>query len=181
LFKPNSNITTFAQYTPSSHLRPQLQNDKLVQSPVKLHINIHNLNNMKIRSTIGIGVDIINTNRFRLLFEKKTSFVDRLSKRILHPSHELPRFQSLYKSNVDESIRFIAGSWSIKEALFKTLDPDEQEKFNFNHWYKSYNSNGKPFVSNDNYNCDESFLVSVSHDHEMLVANVLRQKEITLE
>ncbi|CAI5757286.1 unnamed protein product [Candida verbasci] len=127
---------------------------------------------MKLSYTIGIGIDIINITRFERLLEKGGTFTNRLSKRILHPN-ELLKFNKL---NGKRKIEFITGSWASKEALFKTLDIEDQKQFNFNQWYRSYNNHGKPFIWNDAYFKNEEFHLSLSHDSSFIIATVLRQK-----
>ncbi|EMG49578.1 acpS Holo-[acyl-carrier-protein] synthase [Candida maltosa Xu316] len=126
---------------------------------------------------LGIGVDIIKSSRFeRLLTSKSTTFASRLSKRILHPVHELPKFESM---NAQRQVQYLTGSWASKEAVFKTLDIELQKKFIFNEWYRSHDSNGKPFIKCDEYPlANEEFLLSISHDDSLVIATVLRQKLI---
>lgn len=126
---------------------------------------------------LGIGVDIIKSSRFeRLLTTRTTSFSQRLSKRILHPKYELPRFESM---TPQRQVQFLTGSWAAKEAVFKTLDVEYQEKFNFNEWYRHHDSKGKPFIWNDNYKLpSEEFHLSISHDDSLIIATVLRQRII---
>ncbi|RCK63303.1 Holo-[acyl-carrier-protein] synthase [Candida viswanathii] len=131
----------------------------------------------KLGITLGLGVDLIKSSRFeRLLTAKTTSFSQRLSKRILHPTHELPRFDSM---TPQRQVQFLTGSWAAKEAVFKTLDIADQEKFNFNEWYRYHDSKGKPFIWNDGYAApDEEFHLSISHDDSLVIATVLRQRII---
>ncbi|KAI5955491.1 hypothetical protein KGF57_003623 [Candida theae] len=129
---------------------------------------------------VAIGVDIIKTSRFeKLLRTKTTSFAERLSKRILHHTHELPKFNEM---DAGRQVQFMAGSWAAKEALFKTLHQEEQDVFNFNEWYRYNNSSGKPFISNDKYDYNnEEFHLSISHDDSLVIATVLRQKLYSLD
>lgn len=134
---------------------------------------------------LGIGVDILKTSRFHRLLTKQLSdgsqFVSRLSARVLHPVHELPKFEEHWKNNnIEKCIALIAGSWSAKEAVYKTLDSEVQQVFQFKHWYRFYNDRGKPFVGSDDYRGDEEFLISVSHDDGVMVANVIRQRIIDI-
>lgn len=63
----------------------------------------------------------------------------------------------------------------MKEAVFKTLDDDEQRRFRFNQWYRVYDGNGRPRVAHEAHTPDE-FMVLLSHDGDFVVATVLRQK-----
>ncbi|KAI5968772.1 hypothetical protein CANMA_002208 [Candida margitis] len=129
----------------------------------------------KVGLVVGIGIDIIKASRFENLLETKTSsFAERLCKRILHPTKELPRFKEM---SPQRRVQFLTGSWAAKEALFKTLQVHEQGEFNFNEWYRFNDTNGKPFIWNDKYNSnDEEFHLSISHDDSIVIATVLRQK-----
>ncbi|ODV77436.1 4'-phosphopantetheinyl transferase [Suhomyces tanzawaensis NRRL Y-17324] len=130
---------------------------------------------MRLGVTLGIGVDVVHTPRFQRILARNDDYVARFMARILHPS-ERPRF---VESPPAQQINQLSGAWAAKEALFKTLDPVDQKRFQFNQWYRHYNPQGKPFIRNDHYqHKDEEFLLSVSHDGEVLVANVLRQKNV---
>jgi holo-[acyl-carrier protein] synthase len=120
--------------------------------------------------TVGLGVDLVNTTRFQNILTKNNNYVDRFVTRILHPN-ERSRFYE--QKRPEQSINLLAGSWAAKEALFKTLDTKHQKVFRFNQWYRGYKE-GKPTITSDEYNEDEEFLLSVSHDGDMLVASVIR-------
>lgn len=143
----------------------------------------------KLGITLGIGVDIIKTNRFKELLLSKgklnSRFTSRISSRILHPEFELPKFNEFKDNNkLNECISLISGSWASKEAVYKTLDDEYQRQFQFKNWYKYYNEQGKPFIRSDFYKKEnEEFQLSVSHDDGLLVATVLRQEiyELTNE
>lgn len=136
----------------------------------------------KLGITLGIGVDILKTNRFKELLlskgELNSLFTSRMSSRILHPEFELPKFKELKDSNkLNECISLISGSWASKEAVYKTLDCEYQKQFQFKNWYRYYNEQGKPFIRSDLYKKEnEEFHLSISHDDGLLVATVLRQK-----
>ncbi|EER32987.1 conserved hypothetical protein [Candida tropicalis MYA-3404] len=152
---------------------------KITLYSIDIALSYHVKPMKKLGITLGLGVDIINSSRFqRLLTSKTTSFSQRLSKRILHPKHELPRFESMTNSR---QVQFLTGSWAAKEAVFKTLDIEDQKKFSFNQWYRYHDPNGKPFIWNDNYGLrDEEFHLSISHDDSLIIATVLRQRVIDL-
>lgn len=136
----------------------------------------------RVTNTIGIGVDIIKMSRFSAMINKRgdlnSPFVHKLSSRILHNTHELPAFKGLVgKHNFTESIRYLAGNWAMKEAIYKTLDEEDQANFQFKQWFKLYDERGKPTIANDDYhNPQEEFLLSISHDDDMLIASVIRQE-----
>lgn len=128
---------------------------------------------------LGVGLDIVEVSRFhRILYKRGDNYANRFVKRVLNPRHEISKFQLLHlKSDSDQCVRYVAGCWALKEALFKTLDHDHQQHFAFNAWYRRNDANGKPTIWNDAYPLhDENFQASVSHDGGILAAVVLRQK-----
>lgn len=138
---------------------------------------------MRVTNTIALGVDVIRISRFGDMIHKRgidSLFVDKLSSRILHNTHELPAFRGLIgKNDFSGSIRYLAGNWAMKEAIYKTLDPEDQGQFLFNQWFKLYDERGKPTISNEEYHKqrkEEEFLLSISHDEDVLMASVLRQE-----
>ncbi|CAH2354053.1 putative holo-[acyl-carrier-protein] synthase [[Candida] railenensis] len=131
-------------------------------------------------TVLGIGVDIVKISRFNSLLAKdggkngKTG-TSRFIRRVLHPK-ELMEFEELRQNDsIEPRVRYVAGSWAAKEAIFKTLDPKDQKIFQFKDWYRYKDSFGKPHIWNDDYNEREQFLLSISHDGDTLIANVLRQ------
>ncbi|KAG2736063.1 hypothetical protein G9P44_000153 [Scheffersomyces stipitis] len=131
----------------------------------------------KCLKVLGIGVDVVNTDRFRRLVSRDPRFLAKLTARILHPQHELPEFFRI--SDAENKVKFLAGSWASKEAVFKTLDISSQKQFQFKHWFRRYSEQGKPHICNDNYpqSEQEEFLLSISHDSNVLVASALRQQK----
>lgn len=133
----------------------------------------------------GIGVDLVQISRFTAILSKHgvdSGYSRRFVRRVLHPK-ELPLFAALADELLDHSVRYIAGSWAAKEAVFKTLDSTEQARFQFKDWYRTSNT-CKPGIERDPSSHDPSshdpsshdqFLLSISHDGGMLVATVLRQ------
>lgn len=135
----------------------------------------------RVTATLGLGVDIIRISRFDNMITKAggvlTPFFNRLCKRILNETHEMPMLQHhIATHNHDSIIRYMAGSWAIKEAVYKSLDEEEQKKFTFHQWYRM-KTNEKPGIGSESYSKrDEEFLVSVSHDDDVLMASVIRQR-----
>lgn len=121
-------------------------------------------------SVVGIGIDIVRISRIaRLLAENKSKA--RFLRRVLHPS-ELEVFSNLGQ---EKGAQYVAGSWAAKEAAYKTLDTDDQMMFQFKDWYK-YSRERRPFIGRDGLNPKEEFHLSISHDGDILVATVLRQR-----
>lgn len=131
-----------------------------------------------MHQVVGLGTDIVRILRFRKILAARglaSLFVARLGARILEPLAELPLFKRYVDlGNIDKTASFLAGSWAVKEALFKALDVADQRKFEFRKWAKLNDSNGRPFVSGTN-SLNDKFMVTVSHDEDILVATVLRQ------
>ncbi|MCH0629607.1 4'-phosphopantetheinyl transferase superfamily protein [Kocuria palustris] len=125
---------------------------------------------MRVPVVAAIGVDITKILRFERLLSKPKPFVNKLYGRILHPQER----QSV------ATARSLAGAWAVKEAVFKTLTDDEQRRFQFNQWYRVYDELGRPSVAHADFGVDE-FMVLLSHDDDLLVATVLRQKWIDIK
>ncbi|WEJ94186.1 mitochondrial holo-[acyl-carrier-protein] synthase [Yamadazyma tenuis] len=89
----------------------------------------------------------------------------------------MPVFSQLSISNHSKSMSFLAGSWAIKEAIYKTLDSQDQKSFTFKEWFRIYDERGKPVVCSDTYSKNnEEFLLSISHEDDVLIASVIRQQ-----
>ncbi|GMM37826.1 hypothetical protein DASC09_051510 [Saccharomycopsis crataegensis] len=155
------------------------------------------------RQVLGLGNDVVNIQRFRNILVHhgiNSSYVKRLTQRILNERHEYPRFASLLPKGISGEIsgdkidsstlhrccQILAGSWASKEALFKSLDPHHQKHFVFKNWYKWNDENGKPNIQidrsvapSDNMTEDQ-FMLSISHDGDMLIATVLRIGNVEL-
>lgn len=124
---------------------------------------------------VGLGVDVLHISRFSSLIAHKglmSSYVTRLAGRVLHKS-ELARFeQHRQQHNVDRCVKELAGSWCVKEALYKSLDDERQLSFQFKHWWREQGPRGRPQIGGGRP--DEHFLVSVSHDGDVMMASVAR-------
>ena len=109
---------------------------------------------------IGIGVDIVNINRFRKKkFQKNLNFY----KKILSESEikYCIKFKSPYEH--------FAAKFAIKESVIKSI-PD---KLSFLDIKTSNSKYGKPIVNlSGNLEGKYSFLVSVSHEREYAIAIV---------
>lgn len=128
---------------------------------------------------LGVGLDIVEVSRFHdILYKRGDDYANRFVKRVLNPGHEIARFHHLHlKRDPDLCVKYVAGCWALKEALFKTLDRDCQKQFAFNAWYRQNDADGKPTIWNDAYPFqDEQFHASISHDGGILAAVILRQK-----
>lgn len=119
----------------------------------------------------SIGVDILRTARIGQILAGKTR--DRFVRKILHPS-EISRM-----TQAPDHVQFVASTFSVKEALFKTLDRQDQKLFEFKEWSRDVDDvTGRRLITNPGYRLmtHEEFVVSVSHDGDYTVANVLRRR-----
>lgn len=125
---------------------------------------------------LGLGNDLHHMQRFRAILQSKNEYkITRFSQRVLHPKHELPIFEkSLNGDQRERCAEILSTSWCVKEAIYKTLTDEEQARFRMNQWYKVNSENGRPVIGND---CQVSgnFMVSISHDMDLVNAVVLRQ------
>lgn len=144
---------------------------------------------------LAIGCDLHQLSRVRKIVDRdglNSSKIKRLSERILHPKNELVKFNELKESInlqntnsardsdriIESCCNILSVSWCCKEAIFKTLDLKDQKTFSFKDWYKINDLNGRPFIYNDNYlksNENEEFLLTISHDNDLIISTVLRQ------
>ncbi|GME67491.1 unnamed protein product [[Candida] boidinii] len=143
---------------------------------------------------LAIGCDLHQLSRVRKIVDRdglNSSKVKRLSERILHPKNELVKFNELkgsinpqiaktadFNRVIESCCNILSVSWCCKEAVFKTLDSKDQKVFSFKDWYKINDLNGRPFIYNDNYlksNQNEEFLLTISHDNDLIISTVLRQ------
>lgn len=136
---------------------------------------------MAMSKVLGIGADIVKLARFKRIVLRnglKSMQTETFAMKILHPEQELPLFKEcVAKDQLDRTIRLLAGSWAMKEAVFKCLDDKVQQSQKFKHWYKYNADNGRPMVGGlyVQNNPKEEFLLSISHDDDTLIASVLRQ------
>lgn len=121
---------------------------------------------MKVPVVVGLGVDVTRILRFARLLKRPDAA--RFVRRVLHPAE----CHHLAQINKSHHPRYVAGCWAAKEALFKTLEPENQKVFAFRDWHRR-TEDGKPEIVGDH---PDQFLLSISHDDDMLVATVLRQK-----
>lgn len=130
---------------------------------------------------IRVGTDIHQLSRFVSILQRNGALTayktKRFSERILHPTYELPKFEEYrLKNKIEECARILSISWCIKEAIYKTLDDENQNNFVMSEWYKTNDERGRPIIGNESYNrTNEEFLCSISHDGNMVSSFVLRQ------
>ena len=112
---------------------------------------------------IGIGIDIVDINRFS---EKPYSTNKFFYEKIFHNS------EINYCLNHKNSSQSFAGKFAIKESVIKSID----QKIDFLDILTDH-LNLKPVVSLPN-NSSYNFLVSISHEKQHAVAVVVSEKII---
>lgn len=99
----------------------------------------------------SVGIDIIEVNRIEN--------IEELAKKILSKK-EIILFNQYSLQRQQE---FLAGRWSLKEAIFKALP---QEKLTFKNIDISYNQYNQPITIIKNY----QLLLSLSHNQTNAIA-----------
>lgn len=140
---------------------------------------------------IGVGIDIIHVPRLVSLLTRRTPA--KFAARILSPS-ELSEWEALSPPTTSTStstssaiataedvetpawVRFLAVRWAIKEAAYKALSPNYKPTWKELSVYKEPGdgTGGKPRLRFRKFE-NVRLHVSVSHDGEYTVANVLAE------
>lgn len=130
-------------------------------------------------SLVGIGTDLLRTSRIAGIVTGSSKRLDRFVTRVLHKV-EIERFHKINAEDVSSKTRFLASSWSSKEALYKSLDEERQRQFEMKHWYRA-SSGGKDqkghrheILSDSLKYPNEKFWLSISHDGDYTSAFVVR-------
>lgn len=82
-------------------------------------------------------------------------------------------------NETEECARILSVSWSVKEAVYKTLDDEDQREFIMKDWYKINDLRGRPLICNPIYESlkkNETFLCTISHDGDLVSSFVLRKR-----
>ena len=110
---------------------------------------------------LGVGIDIINVNRFRNMpFSKKISFYKKI----------------FYENEINYCLKFkdpythFAGKFAIKESVIKSINTKE----NFLRIITDH-QNKKPIVSIDG-NKDYIFSASITHEKDYAIGIVIAKK-----
>ena len=111
---------------------------------------------------LGVGIDIINVNRFRdMPFEIKSSFY----KKIFHEN------EINYCLKFKDPYTHFAGKFALKEALIKSID-----KKIFPSEIETSHLNSKPIINISKNTQDYKFIASLSHENEFAIAVILSVK-----
>jgi len=137
---------------------------------------------------IGVGIDIVHVPRLVSLVTRRTPA--KFASRILSPS-EFREWEILSPPTTStstmtprdsnpigaESVRFLAVRWAIKEAAYKALFPNHKPTWKELSVSKEPGDGGKPSVRFGSGKFENVRLhVSVSHDGEYTIANVLAEE-----
>lgn len=128
-------------------------------------LSSHSKNMSKWMMVRGIGVDIVRIARFREILKRRPSREQRICQRILHPEEQS-------KVTAESVVQSLASAWAAKEALYKSLNRNEQKHCRFNKWRKAWVDGQLRLVSDDLR--DDTVLLTLSHDGEYTVAMVVR-------
>ena len=135
---------------------------------------------------IGVGIDVVHIPRIVSLVTRRTP--TKLASRILSPSEfsdwkilsppttsaVTPRDSNPIWAESLESVRFLAVRWAIKEAAYKALFPNYKPSWKELSVSKEPGDGGKPRLRFGKFE-NVRLHVSVSHDGEYTVANVLAE------
>ena len=137
---------------------------------------------------IGVGIDVVHVPRIVSIVTRRTPA--KLASRILSPS-EFREWETLSApttitstvtsrdsnpigSATLESVRFLAVRWAIKEAAYKALFPNYKPTWKELSVTKEPGGGGKPKLGFGKFE-NVRLHVSVSHDGEYTVANVVAE------
>ena len=135
---------------------------------------------------IGIGIDVVHIPRIASLVARRTP--TKLATRILSP-RELREWEtmsppiSVSLSTAERDLdavmaerwfRFLTVRWAIKEAAYKALSPHYKPTWKDLIVSKVPGDGGKPSLTFENF-VAVKLHVSISHDGEYTVANVLAE------
>jgi holo-[acyl-carrier protein] synthase len=136
---------------------------------------------------IGVGIDIVHATRIASLVARRTPM--KLAIRILSPS-ERHEWETLFPATsvpvstaerdmdaimAKKWFKFLTVRWVIKEAAYKALSPLYKPTWKDLTVSKAPEDSGKPSLAFGGY-ARVKLHVSVSHDGEYTVANVLAER-----
>jgi len=110
----------------------------------------------------GIGVDLVTVSRIEGVYKR---FGNRFARRFLHQS-ELKTLASMEVDSPDNTIRFLAKRFAIKEASVKALGTGERTGVLLRDFYIEHTELGKPLLRLD------GAAKSLSEKHNIQAAHV---------
>lgn len=110
----------------------------------------------------GIGIDIVELERIKKIYERQDRFVDRIL-----TTAEKKVFQTLTENRKTE---FLAGRFAAKEAYAKAVGTGLGENLSFLDIEIAKDEKGKPFITKPR---KEGIYLSISHSKDYAVAQVV--------
>ncbi|KAI9503759.1 hypothetical protein GGI25_003854 [Coemansia spiralis] len=124
---------------------------------------------------IGIGVDILATDRIARIVRRGSSYATRFARHILCDC-EIGYFtNTLVSKNENEQIRYLATRWCLKEAVYKAAYPHQILRWSDVSIYKV----GPKLAMNVRWNQElqGAFVhASISHDGGLIAGYVVIEK-----
>ncbi|KAJ1818987.1 hypothetical protein LPJ56_001685 [Coemansia sp. RSA 2599] len=121
---------------------------------------------------VGIGVDLLSIKRIQSIVSRGSRYSQRFSRRILC-DRELTEYRACETDKL--RIGFLASRWCLKEAIYKAAYPHQILQWNDVCIYKD----GPRPLADIQWNkglADARVHVSLSHDHDLLVAYAIIEK-----
>lgn len=112
----------------------------------------------------GIGIDIIELNRIRDIYNRQPKFINRIL--------TINEKQRLAKLSEHRQVEFIAGRFAAKEAFSKALGTGFGKELSFLDLEISSNEQGKPIIKTKKIK-NKTIHLSISHSKEYAVAQVI--------
>ncbi|WP_307327837.1 holo-ACP synthase [Evansella vedderi] len=114
----------------------------------------------------GIGLDLVEMDRIRSLYERQSSFVNRVL-----TERELTYFKTLSDRR---KIEFLAGRFSAKEALAKANGSGIGESLSFQDIHILNDEKGKPYIVSEKIN--QKIHLSITHTQNYAAAQVVLEE-----
>ncbi|KAK7695631.1 hypothetical protein QCA50_000267 [Cerrena zonata] len=127
---------------------------------------------------LGVGIDIVSLRRVLALVERRSA--SRLAHRILSPN-EFSLWQSKTAKLSFDNERFLAVRWAVKEAAYKAMFPTYKPTWKELSYYShNVSASQKPsLVFGGQGHTNITLHVSVSHDGDYIIAQVLAEHNLT--
>ncbi|GAE93551.1 holo-[acyl-carrier protein] synthase [Gracilibacillus boraciitolerans JCM 21714] len=116
----------------------------------------------------GIGIDIVELNRIRMILERHPKFIDR----ILTKTEKSTYFKLATKKR---KIEYLAGRFAAKEAFSKAWGTGIG-KLRFADIEITNNQTGAPILKTNVLNNEKCF-ISISHSEQYAIAQVIIESE----
>lgn len=125
-------------------------------------------------SVVGVGVDLIHVPRIARVWQR---YGDKFLRKYLHPAE----IQQVHQRSPVRATQYLAARWAVKESFYKALGG--ARTIPFPQIRVAENEYGRPYIVQEGklkQILDEvgitSTLVSISHEKDYAIANVILQK-----